>query len=353
MKTRRYHHDLLRFLAIGIGILASSSLRAFDSNGRWTSTATDQPTAPAGNPITLTWSIVPDGTMISHLAKPSNLVAFFDGIFEVEEGGTDFQQRPWFELVEGSFQRWSDLSGVVFQYEEFDDGLSNRSHGLWPGVPNVRGDVRLGGAYVDGVGGTYGQAGFIPNADLTLDTSDVTRFGDTTDYYYNLRQTLMHEVGHSLGLSHNEALGAFVLMHPFAQVLFDGPQFDDIRGAHHLYGDAYEKGTLNGNGSPTDGTPLGVIGIGTSREVGADVPFSTSALSPTLSDFASISNSDDIDFWKFTIDDYSVADFELTPGGFLYQEKGANDQQLRRSMPGCRVILLSLCIPSPMVRQRC
>lgn len=308
-----------------LGVQSPSSW-AFFANGQWTVTATDQAASPLGNPVTLTWSIVPDGTLIRNVVngqdRTSDLISDFDALLG---GGTGpLEERPWFTFFEQSFGRWSELSGVNVVYEPNDDG---QTLGEFPGELGTRGDIRIGGATIDGNGGAYGQAGFVPFADITIDTSDTLRFGNPSGNYFELRQTLMHEFGHSLGLGHNQALGAFVLMHPFAQTLFDGPQFDDIRGAHHLYGDVYEKGSPNGNNSPANATPLGPIPSGTTREVGADVPFQTSALSPALKDFVSISNDDDIDFWKFSILDPSIVDLQLTPGGFLYQEKRGNELQ--------------------------
>ena len=53
--------------------------------------------------------------------------------------------------------------------------------------------------FLDGVGGTNAQAGFIPNADLTVDTGDSVYFGNATNGYRALRNTLMHEIGHAFG----------------------------------------------------------------------------------------------------------------------------------------------------------
>ena len=179
-------------------LLHAGDAAAFYSNGRWTSTASSTPTAAVGFPVTLTWSIVPDGTLISG-GGVSNLVAFFDGLFGSGGGGADLTLRPWFARVEQSFTRWTDLSGLTLAFEAADDGAT---HGNNAGALGVRGDVRLAGKFVDGIGGTNAMAGFIPNADLTVDTGDNTYFGNATNNYRAMRNTLTHEIGHSFGLGH-------------------------------------------------------------------------------------------------------------------------------------------------------
>jgi len=314
-----FHRALPASLALTFCLLLPTVSWGFISNGRWTSTATDGPTAPSGNSITLTWSIVPDGTTISHLATPSNLVSFLDDVFEVESEGSDYEQRPWFGLLQSSFQRWSDVSGVVIEYEPFDDGLQNRSHGQWLGATDVRGDVRLAGATRDGPGGIYAEAGFIPNADLTIDTSDTFFFGTpgTDNSYINFRNILSHEFGHSLGFGHTISFNSNFLMESGFTTEFDGPQFDDILGAHYLYGDALEK--MGGNDSPelaydlgnaTPATPL-VLGLDATSGVG---------VSPESIDFVSVSNSADVDYYSFTTFAPTMLDLVLTPVGPTYSE---------------------------------
>lgn len=314
----RYLRFLFALLALSLGLLPSTGW-GFVSNGRWTSTATDDSAAPVGNPITLTWSIVPDGTTISHLATPSNLVAFLDDVFEVESPGSDYEQRPWFDLLQSSFQRWSDVSGVVIEYEPFDDGLANRSHGLWPGITGVRGDVRVAGAMRDGPGGIYAEAGFIPNADLTLDTSDGVFFGTpgANNSYINLRNILSHEFGHSLGFGHSISFNANFLMESGFTTQFDGPQFDDILGVHYLYGDALEK--MGGNNSPESATTLGDVSPDTPVAIGLDATTAVE-ISPDAVDFVSISNSSDVDYFRFTTAGPTLLDLVLTPVGPTYNE---------------------------------
>jgi serralysin len=304
-------------VALGAGYEAN----AFISNGRWSSTATDSTTMPLGNPITLTWSIVPDGTNISHLGTPSNLVSFLDGIFGAGPGGSDFTQRPWFGYVSSSFDRWSEVSGMTFVYEPADDGVSgNRWHGSHPGLLGVRGDVRFGGAFVDGNDGSYASAYVIPNADITFDTGDLLYFQNSSGNYVSLRNTLTHEIGHSLGLSHAIAPSTSYefLMEGGPKSAFDGPQIDDVRGVQYLYGDKFEKN--GGNNSLATAFELGVVGPATPLQIGLHATTGT-RVEADETDFVSIANADDVDFFRFETATPVLLDLVLTPAGPAYQER--------------------------------
>jgi serralysin len=303
------------------GLFIAGESTAFISNGRWSSTATEPTTSMIGNPITLTWSLVPDGTNISHLSKPSDLVAFLDGIVGAGPGGSDYQLRPWFPLLQSSFNRWSEVSGMTFVYEPADDGVSgNRWHGSHPGVLGARGDVRLGGAFVDGIGGSYASAGFIPNADITIDTGDLNHYQNANGNYINLRNTLTHEIGHSLGLSHAIAPSATYefLMEGEPKNAFDGPQIDDIRGIQYLYGDKYEKN--GGNNSLATAFDLGEAAPGSPIRLGLHSTTGT-RVEAGETDFASIANANDVDFFKFETTTPTLLDLVLTPAGSSYQER--------------------------------
>lgn len=289
-------------------------------NGRWAFTATDGVTDPEGEPVTLTWSIVPDGTPISSLGQtPSSLVSFLDSLWGFGDGGVDYEQRPWFGFVESSFTRWSEVSGVVLEYEPADDGLNGRAHGQWLGLNGVRGDLRLGGGPIDGPDGTLAEAGFIPNSDITLDVSDAGHFGNPApgDTYRNLLNTLTHEVGHSLGLGHPISPNAEFLMESRFNGSLDGPQYDDIRGVQRLYGDTLERN--GGNDTDATASDLGIVSPGVAAVFGADGD-SGVALSLDQNDFLSISNASDVDYLEFTLLEPATMDLVLTPVGPTYNE---------------------------------
>src|SRR5687767_14416495 len=83
-------------LAVSVWFAASS--QAFVPQERWGDTATALATA-MGRPVTLTWSIVPDGTNIQGEGG-SELVQFLDDVFGPGPGGTNLRQRPWFSLLD-------------------------------------------------------------------------------------------------------------------------------------------------------------------------------------------------------------------------------------------------------------
>ena len=319
--SSRDHCRLWRLVALCAASLATSaglarSANAYYSNGRWTSTATNFSTSAAGFPATLTWSIVPDGTAIS-TGGTSSLIAFLDGLYG-NGGGGALAQRPWFTLIEQSFSRWTDLSGLAFVYEPADDGAM---HGSFLGSLGVRGDVRLSGKFLDGIGGTNAQAGFIPNADLTVDTGDGVYFGNVANGSRAMRNTLMHEIGHSFGLGHVDSNSAAFLMEGFSNNSFEGPQLDDIRGVQALYGDKYERlaGGI-GNDSAANASPLGLIAAGTELAIGAHAATGTLVLAGET-DFASVANQNDVDFFSFTVAGPSLIDLTLTPVGASYNER--------------------------------
>ena len=174
-------------------------------------------------------------------------------------------QRPWFTYFQQSFDRWGQLGGMTYVYEPNDDGISLSSAA---GSLGVRGDVRISGNFIDGASNVLAYNFFPNNGDMVLDTGDMGFFGTATQNYRRLRNTVMHEHGHGMGLNHVESNNAGFLMEPFLSTAFDGPQLDDIRGLHRGYGDKYEKN--GGNDTAATATDIGVFGDGGTYRVGFD-----------------------------------------------------------------------------------
>jgi serralysin len=302
-------------LAILVVALRPGLAAAYVPSDRWSVTASGA-TGAAGTPITLTWSFAADDTAIPN-EGPSNLISYFDGLFNVSTTSSDLTQRPWFKYFDQSFQRWSDLGGITFKYEGNDDGAPLYSSS---GATDVRGDVRIGGAFVDGVNGTLAYTWLPDSGDVVVDTGETDFYSNSTGQYLQLRNTITHELGHAFGLLHVESSDAALLMEPILNTSFDGPQLDDIRGIQGLYGDAKEKtnGGL-GNGTYQLATPLGSLAAGDNLAIGTDAEGDQS-VSPLETDFVSIANSSDIDFFSFTIASPTLLDATLTPLGGVFNQ---------------------------------
>lgn len=261
--------------------LPDEQFAAFLPQGsRWTSTATDGAVAQ-GQSITITYSFVPDGTLIAVTgfsgSEPSNLFANFDANFP---GG----RAAWKAKFAEAFNRWGELLNVTY-VEVADDGAAfPSSPGLLAGPGVVgRGDVRIAMR-------TLGDAlavNFFPQfgGDMVMDSLDMATFINSANNFRSLRNVLAHEHGHGIGLNHVLPSNGTKLMEPFLSTNYDGPQEDDIRGAQFIYGDWAEQNDL----------------LTTSTFVGGPLndPASVGAQVITISD-VSIERSGVSDFYSFT-----------------------------------------------------
>ncbi len=313
-------HQVHGLQANADGDVQEEDLAAFRTvqNG-WTSTSSGP--SGLGRPAALTWSIVPDDTALpTGLGEPvsnSNLIEFLDGIHHNggSPGGDDLTGRAWWHLFNSAFERWDELSGITFTYEPNDDG---RRLGAFNGVLGTRGDHRIGGHSIDGqTSPTFLAYNFFPNnADMVIDTDEINRWSNSTDNYLLFRNMVAHEVGHGIGLNHVEPVNQSKLMEPRISTRFDGPQLDDILGAHRLYGDANEDGS--GNDFFTTATTLGTILKGQTLSIGTDAtdPF----VSPEETDFVSIDDDSDVDYFSFSVEPNQLVSIWLTPMGPNYLE---------------------------------
>lgn len=326
---------LMWALAALLLIICPARTEAFRLDTRWATTATPGGIAAQGAPAIVTWSIVPDGTDIpgapwlrpSESNDPSNLIDFLDGLYGVGEG-TTLAERPWFPIFESAANRWSELSGLTLVYEPHDDGVAmyathfNTTITDGPaGILGVRGDIRIGGHYIDGQqdANSLAYALFPGGGEIVIDTSNVDFYGNTADNSRAVRNVIMHELGHSIGIRHMESSNAAFLMEPYITTEFDGPQFDDILAVHRWYGDVYEKSNgLAGNNTATNATFLGSFAGPGMLSVGSDA--GSAIVSPTAVDFVSIDDDADIDFYRFTLTHPGMISLTLTPHGPTYME---------------------------------
>ena len=300
-----------RFAGVIYCALLASPAYAFISDDRWTATATNASTGAGGTPITLTWSFPPNGASVGGV---NDLLSFLDANWGVGPGGGDLTQRPWFPIFQQSYDRIAELSGVTFVYEPHDNGVPFSNSASGRGVLGTRGDVRLGGYPLPSSSNVLARNYFPNYGEMMINTNQAAFFKITANGYRAFRNTLMHETMHGLGVSHVESSDARILIEPFISTAFDGPQLDDVLAIQRLYGDAYEK--KGGNDAVGNAMPLGAVtpsqprvmgSLGDSKDVG-----------PDQSDFMSIDDDSDVDYFSFTLGATLDVDLTLTPKGASY-----------------------------------
>ena len=168
-----------------VGAAGGTGVGGFNS-ARWTTTATNGSGLTQGTPTTLTWSIVPDATPIPALggintesSAGSDLVAYLGGIYGVSTNDMNYTDEPWFAHFQSVFSRWSQLTGINYVYSAADDGAAFTNTTANPGVLGVRGDVRIGGHYIDGNSNVLAYNFFPNHGDMVIDTGD-NFFADST-----------------------------------------------------------------------------------------------------------------------------------------------------------------------------
>jgi autotransporter-associated beta strand protein len=292
--------------ALVVCAMPAGRAEAYITSTRWTGTASGS-AGSQGSPITLTWSIVPDGTDVPDVN--SNLRSFLDANWGVGPGGADLTQRPWFPVFQAAFDRLGALSGVRYVYEPKDDGAG--MGGNAGGVLGVRGDVRIGGKSY-GAGSNTLATNYYPQiGDMMINTDRNDFFTTNANNFRYFRNTIMHEAMHGLGVDHVDSPTG-ILMRPFISSDFDGPQLDDVLALQRLYGDVREKN--GGNDTAATATSLGTVFPGTPRIVGTLGNLTTVTAAQT--DFASIDDNLDSDYYSFTLSEaYNVF--------LLVQAKGA------------------------------
>ncbi|MCI0335308.1 MAG: matrixin family metalloprotease [Planctomycetes bacterium] len=315
----------LLILSGAVALFAATPVSGFIINSvdpdPWLSTASG-PRTGNGDSATLTWSIVPDGTSLTRQSgfgtSASNLVSFMNSNFGGNPAQSDLTLQPWFHLFDESFARWEALGGVTYLYEPQDDGVLLPSSN---GALGMRGDIRIGGYNVDGASGVLAFTYLPPfGSDMVFDTGDAANFTNGDDDFRFFRDVAMHEIGHGFGLLHVESTSQ-LLMEPFINTNFDGPQLDEVRGVQFFFGDANEKTNAGqGNDTAALATSLGTIAAGTATTIGAAANLPGQAISETAVDFVSIANLDDTDYYSFTVSQPSRLTATLTPRGGVFTQ---------------------------------
>ena len=270
----------------------------FQGGFRWSGAVASGSSGSFGEPITLTYSFVPDGTFIPDVGADSDLFAFLDGIY----GST----QDWQDIYHRMFDAWGEATGITFVFEPNDDGANFPDAG---GVLGVRGDLRMAGGPIDGNSGVL-AFNYFPNVgDMVIDTAD-NFYLNTTNNSQRLFNVLKHEHGHGMGQAHVCPIEQTKLMEPFISTNFTGAQHDDIRGAHNMYGDFYES-----NDSIADAFDLGLLDEGDALDLG-EVPSSNFAFESRLS----IGDTGDVDYFRFEVPDARTLSLLVAPVGLNYQD---------------------------------
>jgi len=274
----------------------------YNQVARWGLTALG-PAGQPGDPIVLTYSFVPDGTLIpsgaGEAAGPSNLFAALNGIYG--------SPQVWQDLYAQMFARWSALTGITYVYEPNDDG---EPFFAAEGIPGVRGDLRMAGKPIDGFQ-NIAAYNFYPatGGDMVIDTSDAL-YTFTGSNSLLLRNVLTHEHGHGMGQNHVCPPNQSKIMEPATPLAFDGPDHDAIRSAQRHYGDPYEP-----DNSAATATSLGTLSAGESMLIGPtpapDVPFAS---------VLSIDSNLEHDWFRFSVEGARRVSVTVTPIGLLYDD---------------------------------
>ena len=211
---------------------------AFQFAGRWVYTATDG-FIDGDAPTALTWSYVPDGTIVPGLEAgedgPSELIAFLNDVAGPPTVPGDYTTAPWHALFVEAYGAWASRTGLTITYEPNDDG------GVFPGTTvatvgqlGVRGDMRIGAQlFNDGPDRNVLAFNYFPSlGDMVLDVGDRDLWnfgydgnGGFEDVLVNL---ITHEIGHGLGIAHVIPVNQTKLMEPSISFAYRGPQEDDI-----------------------------------------------------------------------------------------------------------------------------
>lgn len=285
-----------------------------DPADHWSTTASGGGSqGTQGLPVTLTWSLVPEGTIIpggevdgEGTNDPSNLRAWLAGLYGGSSTGPAASQ-PWFPIFQAVFDDIAAETGVRYVYEPNDDGAQLSSLSGGRGVLGVRGDVRISGHALDGDSNVLAYNYFPDYGDMVIDTSDAF-FNNLSNNSQRLYNVVAHEHGHGLGLQHVCPVDNTKLMEPFINLSFTGFQFDDIYSAQRLYGDFHEvHGSERNNDSFSTATPL-TPGVGV----------------PMVAEWLGIDDNTDSDHFRFEVPAGTQLTVRVAPSALQYLEGEQN-----------------------------
>lgn len=221
--------------------VVQAHLQAMIASGKWPSDGlvsnyfiSTRWTGAQGTPATITWSLVPDGTMYD--GQPSILFQSMDSKFSASGG-----RATWVGIFQAAFDRYEQLTGIDFV--RVTDGTNDWDAGGVAGSTETpadatRGQIRIGGRNYDGLNNVLAYAYYPQFGDMLFDTSE--NWGSTGNNFSFMRGVTQHEIGHAIGIAHVCPANNTKLMEPFQSSALTGVRHDDARAAQWWYGDKFE-----------------------------------------------------------------------------------------------------------------
>lgn len=211
---------LIKSGVLAIACLLSLSAQSYTiSNFKWGDSA-------MGTGANVTYSFMPTGTNCEGFEGEACSITSFDDYFGVPD---------WIEDIESAFSAWSSVSNITFT-EIFDDGADE---GLYS---SDSGDIRIGmhslswylghANFPVDLAEPYGDSG----GDVHINTDTNWMYGSDVAYksgnIYSLYATMVHEVGHAIGIGHSDEYSMMYYQHTDLMELLS----DDIAAAQYIYG---------------------------------------------------------------------------------------------------------------------
>lgn len=183
-----------------------------------------------GNGASVTWSLMDTG------------IACDSFYLDCEESSvthlSEFMPSGYLNEIRRAFATWSSIADITFN-EIVDGGGTFGDNG---NPASYIADIRIGGMYIDGtpylediLGYSYPPyTAYAGAGDIILDRGNVDTFGIGPGAEIDIFSLVLHELGHSIGIDHNEA-DPNAVMYPYYSFV-DGLSQDDIAAAQKLYG---------------------------------------------------------------------------------------------------------------------
>ena len=176
---------------------------------------------------TVTYSFMGNGLSLS--SEP-NSSAFGNSVAVSSLSGF---QACFITEIQTAFAAWQAVSNIQF-VQVTDSGSAFNA-------PGAGGDIRIGAHTFDGPSGTLAHAYFPPPngnsaaGDMHFDRAESWTCNTTG---IDIGVVAMHEIGHSLGLGHEDTQATTAVMDPFYNPSLTSLQSDDVNGAVTIYGAA-------------------------------------------------------------------------------------------------------------------